>query len=126
MIHFKDGLFHVTGEEFPYETVQDAVLVGFFGFCGCADPDGALQLIHDALRVLTEAPEWKANDQNWTNAYAKYKNAKLAIFKTDGIETFVLYVLDKKGLVEHGGSVFGSWLTNDGQLLLDLLNEHNV
>lgn len=39
---------------------------------------------------------------------------------------FSAKVLDGWGLLEHGGSIGGAWLTNDGKLLLEFLRDFGV
>ena len=41
-------------------------------------------------------------------------------------ELFIRYVFDKEELTEHGGSVYGSWLTEDGIKLIDRINKLGI
>lgn len=36
---------------------------------------------------------------------------------------FILHFLDAYGITDHGSSVYGSWLTLEGQKLKECLNE---
>ena len=39
-----------------------------------------------------------------------------------GLLQFMMYVLDRNGLTEHGGSIGGCWLTDKGRRLLTVLD----
>ena len=39
-----------------------------------------------------------------------------------GVLQFVLYMLDAKGIVEHGGGISSCWLTKLGKMYLTVLN----
>jgi hypothetical protein len=38
-----------------------------------------------------------------------------------GVQMLILYWIDGQGLTEHGGSVFGAWLTDKGLAILNFL-----
>jgi len=70
--------------------------------CGCGSPDLVWSWIRSfledpgQLRQHLEEPTW------W----------------------FCAYVIGSVGLTEHGGSIAGAWLTQDGQEVLEWLHEH--
>mgnify|MGYP007020505909 CR=1 FL=1 len=39
-----------------------------------------------------------------------------------GVLQFMMYVLDKEGYTDHGGSVGGCWLTKKGEMFMDVLD----
>lgn len=83
-------------------------------FCGCGAPSEAIKLIRDYLinalngKMFFDDPYLSGNERtNW----------------------FVLYSLDAWGLLEHGGGVCGSWLTDNGHemcVFLASLSEEEI
>lgn len=107
-----DGCFHEDAESF----LQTYSL----GFCGCGRPEDSLAYVRDVLQHIDNLKQlvWekKQTYEEWTAAGKK-------LFASDGAEYFAFYVMDTKGLTEHGGSVPG-WLTDKGREMLEDLNEH--
>lgn len=68
--------------------------------CGCGEPWRVWEWI--AARLEQVMVEW------WDSP-------------NSGAEWFALYALDRKGLVEHGGSLPHCWLTDDGMVMLGFL-----
>jgi hypothetical protein len=79
-------------------------LVEFVGLCGCGDQEGLRALVLDALM---HAKSLSCGD--WTRAGEEIARE------------FVLHILNDKKILEHGTSVFCSWLTKTGEDLLDHL-----
>lgn len=78
------------------------------GLCGCGQPGAAVDLIR---RLLNLAP------------FYEHPAEMIAEFDGNaGIEHLVLSVLDHVGLTEHGGSIGGSWLTDKGRAVQQLLS----
>lgn len=72
-------------------------------WCGCGTPEDALTFIRDALRAAPwHEPAGKA-------FWGRYD---------DGAAHILAGVLDDLGLVEHGGSWYSSWLTEQGKRVL--------
>lgn len=112
----EDGCHHQDAIEFIIERI--------FGFCGCGCPYDVAEYIRQALQSIYDIEQ-----KVWTNkvTYNEWKNdndnkKKKKIYSSQGAEYFIYYVLDQKGLTEHGGSVPG-WLTESGKELLLDLNE---
>ena len=75
-----------------------------FGFCYCGQPDKFI----DGLA-------------HYLNMVAMMKNDNSAWLYTD-FDIPYMYLADKAGLTDHGGSVLSAWLTPKGEELLDRLN----
>lgn len=77
-------------------------------FCGCGNPDLAWLAIKNYLRQRED-----------------FHSNKISYEETEKLETgkdyILAYLLDYFGLTEHGGSVGGCWLTNDGKEILNYL-----
>ena len=74
--------------------------------CGCGDPDAANRLVWDILRRLARLHEDRRREQ----AYR--------LIGSDGAKQIVLAAMTHAGLLEHGGSLGGSWIGPQGYWLL--------
>lgn len=72
----------------------------FFGLCGCGSSD-ELELL--AVEVLTAAA--RGTLREWIGENLERE--------------FVVHALGDHGLLEHGVSIFGSWLTDLGKAVLE-------
>ena len=81
--------------------VADAQAPEGLGMCGCGRPGDVWMMIRGIL-ALTPLYE----NGNWQKAQE--------LIGTDGAFYLVLYSMDNAGLLEHGGSVGGSWITPKG------------
>jgi hypothetical protein len=75
-------------------------------FCGCGQPEAAAAALLRLLRLHPLHSNREAFEQ-WIS--------------DDGIEMLLLYTLDAWKLTEHGGSVGGAWLTEEGKKIRDAL-----
>jgi len=79
--------------------------------CGCNRPETAYELVRDILNL---APFYE--DGNWRTVSS--------LIGSDGAFQIVVGLLSKLDLLEHGGSMGGSWLTKKGEYVRDLVNRH--
>lgn len=79
-------------------------------FCGCGDPEPAYDLVRELLTLM---PLHDAGNK---------LDARRRI-PDDGVWHIVLSVMTHAGLIEHGGSVNGSWITDKGRWLLWAMNQ---
>ena len=86
--------------------------------CGCGNPEQVYALVRDLLELAPfhQHPE-KIAERIGASA-EDYRNGDL------GAYYMVLYVLDDARLIEHGGGVGGSWLTDKGTRYLELMRRH--
>lgn len=112
-----------------YEEYLVDELISFFMYeklnlCGCGAPEYTYETIR---RLLTIRKEWQDNNNIKYEDVIKRYLEDLHIDNDDdmqyGMLQFMMYVLDDKGMLEHGSSIGGCWLTNEGKMLLDVLNE---
>lgn len=110
-------------------------------FCGCGDPESVYELVRDLLELIGERWE-RVREPRDPIARAAEVAGEIASGKAawdwrewnqrfrdrigggDGTYYAVLYWLDGSGLIEHGGSVGGSWLTLKGKHYLSLMRMH--
>jgi hypothetical protein len=77
-------------------------------WCACGMPDAAARLVLELLRACPFYDNRLRVEQ---------------LLPCRGVEYFVLYGLASADLIEHGGSVGGSWLTEKGKEVLASLEE---
>lgn len=114
-----DGTYEI--DEITYDTIEDALMMGVFGFCGCGMPLYTLAYIRDELELIKRQTEWLMENHHITRDVPEpmennYKKKNL------GRSYFIWYWFDKMGYTDHGGSVPG-WLTDEGESLLECLKE---
>ncbi|MCX5239807.1 hypothetical protein OG824_31860 [Streptomyces prunicolor] len=74
--------------------------------CGCGDPGAADRLVIGLLTVFAGRGDGRS------------RRVGELIGGTDGAQQIVLASLDHAGLIDHGTSVWGSWLTERGKWVL--------
>jgi hypothetical protein len=74
--------------------------------CGCGDPEAADRLVIDLLTVFANRAPGRA------------QRVQELIGGTDGTQQIVLAAIDHAGLIDHGTSVWSSWLTERGKWVL--------
>ena len=75
-------------------------------FCGCGAPDEACARLLDVLRLCPLHSNREAFER---------------LVPGDGWQMLLLYSMTNYDLIEHGGSVGGSWLTDKGREVRDAL-----
>jgi hypothetical protein len=90
----------MTKEEAAHEL--NHFFIDELSFCCCGCPASVAVLIRDVLRLCPLYDHRSEFDK---------------LLPTYGIQYFVLYILDKADLIEHGGTVGGAWLTAKGEKL---------
>lgn len=77
-------------------------------FCGCGNPEAAWQTVREYLH------NFSLRGDDWD---------KRTLLLETGEQYIVAYLLDHLKLIEHGSSINGSWLTDDGETVLEFLNK---
>lgn len=98
-----------------------------FNFCGCGYPDAMDKLIQTFLNII--------GNEDYDIIIGKYKETfDIDVYNLKSGDDapypnmypdlffFALYQLDALGLTEHGGNIFGAWLSDKGALCKDILN----
>jgi len=91
-------------EIYPCEDLYDVVKYYYYdklGWCGCGNPEVAI------LEVAKLLESFKTD---------------VNLLK-DPLSLCLAYELDRAGFTEHGSSVYGSWLTDDGRYFLWAIRE---
>lgn len=107
---------YVAADGCEFSSMAD-YLGNLLGFCGCGAPEAALGWLRTTLAAIQERSE-----TDWKSRAVEEHFSPLAI----GAQVVLWYWLDSLQLIEHGGSVSGSWLTPRGCALLQTLNQLNL
>lgn len=109
--------------EMLVDDLMDYFIYERLELCGCGNPEHTYEILR---RLLNLRAKWSKNEIT----YPEVKERDLRDLGLDtntgvgnGILQFLLYVLDSKGFMSHGSSVQGAWLTEEGNMFLDVLNE---
>ena len=87
-----------------YYPNKNVKIIDELNICGCGNPELCYKLVHTILKEI-----------NSSGVNTDDKNLDYYLF--------VLYQLNSMGFLDHGSSVFGSWITKKGMLLFEALNE---
>lgn len=94
------------------------------GFCGCGDPEGALDFMRSVLVAIRKRHDDNHKDESTLEDWTRNSNAiedLIGMKQNPPMAWTYLYLLDGKGLLEHGSNCSGSWLTERGDEVLDAL-----
>jgi hypothetical protein len=121
----KDVQKGVTYEDFQYDNIVDAFYQGFLEFCNCGYPKDEQKLI---LRVLSRIffrsyqNELDLTSEERVKLWSRNTDKLSLVFgKNPLFKHHYLQWLDSQGFLEHGGTVFGSWLSCGGISVLKML-----
>lgn len=96
-----------------YENEHQVYHYALLHLCGCGCPEEAYNFCRDALKSFDR----RDKDKDWINAEDAVK--ALIIQKPDEAAHVISHLLSHLNLLEHGGSVGGSWLTELGEVIVD-------
>ena len=102
-------------QRFYYETLK---------WCGCGNPDEALGFMRDLMALMKARSDENTGgfDEPYAESAWAKRTAEIDAMLGDGmLGLSYLYMLDSHDLTEHGGSVGGSWLTQEGERVLAML-----
>ena len=88
-------------------------------FCACGDADAIIAW----LQKILEAYEAASAALLGAKEHQKRRNALDVALGPEPHALFLLYWLDSQGLTEHGGSVYGAWLSDKGKAVLEMLRK---
>jgi len=105
-----------------YDASTDGI-TDFLGFCGCGDPESALEYIFEVLSGIRRLDNLKNHprSEEFDKELKKELRIRDEFFKSEGAKYFFFYWLAKEGFLEHGSSVTAGWLTDRGKLLWTIL-----
>jgi len=94
-----------------YDNEAEAIYFDQIRLCGCGCP-------RDVHKFLLEC--MASNSDSHPNLIDHKKVVELIKANPEVVAEFVLHFLDDRDLTEHGGSVYGSWLTERGKQALEV------
>jgi len=102
-----------------YSNEHQAAHFGLLHLCGCGCPDDAYNFCRDALDCFDRrGTHTTPPSRDWINAEDALT---VLIQKQPNVAAHVMaHLLSHLDLLEHGGSVGGSWLTPDGERIIDM------
>lgn len=101
-----DGTY-LDEEGCTWDSKEEWFYVGILGFCGCGSTDSANKAT-EVFKLFTHGE------------YNIFDNEKAKKINPDYLD-LILHIFDERGLTEHGGSVYGSWLEAKGIEILKIL-----
>ena len=82
----------------------------YLGLCGCGRPEDNAAFIRDGLLLLKNRSDdpaiWKSQIQELADFFGR---------DCGQMGEVVLNLWDSRGWLEHGSTIWGSWLTEDGE-----------
>jgi hypothetical protein len=102
---------YVTPDGCSHDTPQDAQYSYVLGLCGCGRPHEVHALLIECVKCFERGGY---SDKEWLDATGVDGIAELVRAKPKVAAEFIAHFLDQRVLTEHGGSVYGSWITEDG------------
>lgn len=109
--------FLVGPDECHYGTEKQAFHYAFLKMCGCGCPEDAFNFCRDVLGKFDRRANRSDDTAPWINAEDAVK--ALILERPDDAAHVISHLLTHLRLLEHGGSVGGSWLTAWGEQVVD-------
>lgn len=91
-----------------------AEMNGELNWCGCGSNIEAIKFLREILRCFKR--------EDWSESNKKLDKLLHVTDNECGLYYSYLYMLDKTGYIEHGGSIGGSWLTQKGKDILEMID----
>lgn len=96
---------YIDQDSCSWDNIQDWIMIGVFGLCGCGH---SVDIGDDVINIIISLGNKKFQEKAWDDKY----------------EELILHLLDSKGLTEHGSTVYGSWLTDEGKNILSIIKKY--
>lgn len=102
-----------------YENEREAAHYALLKLCGCGTPEAAFNFCRDALSLFDRRGcHDKPPTKDWINAEDALRD--LIAKRPEDAAHVLAHLLTNLDLLEHGGGVGGSWLTKDGERVVDM------
>lgn len=112
-----DSGFLIGPDGCHYKNEHQAAHYSLLKLCGCGCPEDAYNFCREVLIAFDRRP-FDDREKPWVDAE---DSVKALIIKSPDVAAHVIsHLLTNLKLLEHGGSVGGSWLTKDGERIVDL------
>lgn len=102
-----------------YVNEHQAIHYGLLKLCGCGCPEDAYNFCRDTLACFDRRGcHDEPPTRDWINAEDSLK--ELVLKRPDDAAHVLAHLLTHLDLLEHGGTVGGSWLTDNGARIVDM------
>ena len=98
-------------KEFNYESPAEFLYIYMLGGCGCGHGDGLAEIAWEVFEAIATKKEDRYKIIYGDDSDGPSVNEAMAQW------------IDSKGLLEHGSSIGGSWLSGLGEWLYNALKE---
>ena len=108
---------YVTPDGCHYDSPQEAQFYHMLGLCGCGQPDEVHAFLIECAKCFDRGIpglSHKESLKKWDEAGGVDSIATLVTVNPKVAAEFIAHFLEQRDLTEHGGSVYGSWLSDDG------------
>jgi len=95
-----------------YSSPQDLMYGWGLDLCTCGRPEDVHTFLIDCLKCF--------DDDNDKGDFGTKGIATLVIENPNAAAEFIAHFLEQRDLTEHGGSVYGSWLTDLGEQFIEV------
>lgn len=99
-----------------YRTPQDLMYSWGLGLCDCGRPWEVHGLLIDCLKCFDRGD----TTEQWHEAGGIDRIADLVAENPKVAAEFIAHFLGQRDMTEHGGSVYGSWLTELGKQFIEV------
>lgn len=94
-----------------YDTQAEAMYFNLKASCGCGRPDEVHAFLIECIKQF-DGDKWP---KPGVDSIAKFVSER-----PDVAAEFIAHYLTSEALLEHGGSVYGSWLTDRGKQFIEI------
>lgn len=109
-------------EESLIDPLMDEFWYHDLGLCGCNCPEDTKKAIRKYLHIRKDFHDKELTYEGVVRRYRTDLGIDEHSQVQHGVLQFMMYVLDKEGYTDHGGSVGGCWLTKKGEMFMDVLD----
>lgn len=107
--HWIEGEYgYIDKNGLSWDSPDEWVVMDLCGLCGCGDDS----IKEDIIKVLIAIAD--RHDRDWPDDWEQP-------IKDEKYYELILHILTNADLLEHGGSVYGSWPTDKGEEVLRII-----
>lgn len=120
--NYKDFLENITPEELEElkKTIKYDFYYNVLGLCGCGNPSRVGRGIYRYLTMVSNKEKFEHHTEEYDKAFHKSYEW---IYKKSWQNLAIAYMLDDKGLTEHGTSIGSCWITELGKMYLKIFDD---
>lgn len=97
-----------------WRSKRNAMYVGHLGLCPCGHPEEVHLFLTECLKKFDEEAVGYEKRSGVSGVVELVKN------NPEAAAEFISNFLDSKGLTEHGGTIYGAWITDLGREFIEI------